>query len=179
VDLLKLIQLGITFADENGELAEECPTWQFNFRFSLEEDVYNAESIALLQRSGIDFASHQEKGIDVVAFGELFMSSGLVLCDNISWISFHSAYDFAYLIKLLTNTDLPRASCPLFFLSLSLSLFLFLWGCLAAHPLLCPRPLLSPLSHPSLAHPRAFCSLPRRGGGGLCAANEHVLPHGV
>ena len=32
VDLLRLIQLGITFADENGELPEDCPTWQFNFR---------------------------------------------------------------------------------------------------------------------------------------------------
>jgi CCR4-NOT transcription complex subunit 7/8 len=109
VDLLRLIQLGITFSDESGELAEECPTWQFNFRFSLEEDVFAADSIALLQRSGIDFASHQEKGIEMEAFGELLMSSGLVLCDNIKWISFHSAYDFAYLLKLLTNTTLPGA----------------------------------------------------------------------
>ena len=39
-DLLKIIQLGITFADENGELAADCPTWQFNFRFNLLEDMY-------------------------------------------------------------------------------------------------------------------------------------------
>lgn len=36
VDLLKIIQLGITFADENGELADDCPTWQFNFKFNLQ-----------------------------------------------------------------------------------------------------------------------------------------------
>jgi len=107
VDILKLIQLGITFCDENGELAEECPTWQFNFRFNLEEDVYAADSIALLQRSGLDFPSHQEKGIDIEVFGELLMTSGLVLCDNIKWITFHSAYDFGYLLKVLTNTSLP------------------------------------------------------------------------
>ena len=35
VDLLKIIQVGITFADENGELPEPCCTWQFNFRFSV------------------------------------------------------------------------------------------------------------------------------------------------
>ena len=109
VDLLRLIQLGITFSDENGELADESPTWQFNFRFSLEDDVYAADSVALLQRSGIDFASHQEKGIEMEAFGEILMSSGLVLCDSVKWISFHSAYDFAYLLKLLTNTALPGA----------------------------------------------------------------------
>jgi CCR4-NOT transcription complex subunit 7/8 len=36
VDLLKIIQLGITFSDEKGELADNCPTWQFNFKFNLQ-----------------------------------------------------------------------------------------------------------------------------------------------
>lgn len=37
VDLLKLIQLGITLSDENGELPppNEVCTWQFNFSFSV------------------------------------------------------------------------------------------------------------------------------------------------
>lgn len=35
VDLLRIIQLGITLCDENGTLAEPVCTWQFNFRFSL------------------------------------------------------------------------------------------------------------------------------------------------
>ena len=39
VDLLKIIQLGITFADENGELADDCPTWQFNFKFNLQARI--------------------------------------------------------------------------------------------------------------------------------------------
>lgn len=108
MDILRLIQLGLTFCDESGEFAEECPTWQFNFRFSLEEDVYAAESIALLQRSGLDFACHQEKGIEMEVFGELLTTSGLVLCEGVKWITFHSAYDFGYLLKILTNTTLPR-----------------------------------------------------------------------
>lgn len=34
VDMLKIIQLGITLADEEGNMPEVC-TWQFNFKFSL------------------------------------------------------------------------------------------------------------------------------------------------
>jgi CCR4-NOT transcription complex subunit 7/8 len=107
VDLLRIIQLGLTFSDENGELAEGCPTFQFNFRFSLGEDIFAQDSIELLQRAGIDFAEHQERGIEVEAFGEQLMSSGLVLSDDVRWLSFHSGYDFGYLLKLLTCLPLP------------------------------------------------------------------------
>lgn len=34
VDMLKIIQLGITVADEDGNMPDVC-TWQFNFKFSL------------------------------------------------------------------------------------------------------------------------------------------------
>ena len=34
-DLLKIIQLGITFTDGEGTPCPECCTWQFNFKFSL------------------------------------------------------------------------------------------------------------------------------------------------
>jgi hypothetical protein len=33
--------------------------------------------------------------------------SGLVLSDDVRWISFHSSYDFGYLVKTLTCTELP------------------------------------------------------------------------
>ena len=36
VDLLKIIQLGITMADEDGNMPPDVCTWQFNFKFSLE-----------------------------------------------------------------------------------------------------------------------------------------------
>jgi len=36
------------------------------------------------------------------------ITSGLVLSDTAKWISFHSGYDFGYLVKLLTNEPLPN-----------------------------------------------------------------------
>ena len=33
VNNLKLIQLGLTFCNEDGTVAMDCPSWQFNFRF--------------------------------------------------------------------------------------------------------------------------------------------------
>lgn len=36
VDMLKMIQLGLSFANEKGELPDDgCCTWQFNFAFNL------------------------------------------------------------------------------------------------------------------------------------------------
>ena len=64
-------------------------TWQFNFKFNLDEDTYAQESIDLLTHSGINFKQHQEKGIDVTDFGDLLISSGLILVDEVTWISFH------------------------------------------------------------------------------------------
>lgn len=113
VDLLKLIQLGLTFSDKEGNLPT-CGTgkyciWQFTFReFNVNEDVYAHDSIELLNQSGIDFRMNNEKGIDVIRFSELLMSSGIVLNENVRWVTFHSAYDFGYLIKLLTCRNLPE-----------------------------------------------------------------------
>ncbi len=93
VDMLKLIQLGLTFTDAKGQLplwnGERC-VWQFNFRgFRLADDVYAQDSIELLQKSGIDFQQHEQRGIDVFRFGELLMTSGIVLNDDCYWITFH------------------------------------------------------------------------------------------
>jgi len=35
VDMLKIIQLGLTFFDENGDTPPNASTWQFNFKFNL------------------------------------------------------------------------------------------------------------------------------------------------
>jgi CCR4-NOT transcription complex subunit 7/8 len=65
------------------------------------------ESIGLLEMAGIDFNKFKEKGIEFQTFAELFLNSGLVLNDNIHWITFHGSYDLAYLIKLVTGVNLP------------------------------------------------------------------------
>lgn len=47
-------------------------------------------------------------GIDVQEFGEALMMSGIVLNEDVKWISFHAGYDYGYLLKLLTCTPLPK-----------------------------------------------------------------------
>lgn len=103
VDILNIIQLGISISDENGHRPEPVHTWQFNFFFDLDSDMYSRESIDLLISAQIDFKKHVENGINPQEFGCLLFTSGLVMSENIVWISFHSAYDFAYLIKILTG----------------------------------------------------------------------------
>jgi CCR4-NOT transcription complex subunit 7/8 len=67
VDLLKIIQLGLSFANEKGEFAEGCCCWQFNFKFSLSEDMYAQDSIDLLKQSGIRFDQHESRCVCVFA----------------------------------------------------------------------------------------------------------------
>ncbi|WWD17049.1 hypothetical protein CI109_101486 [Kwoniella shandongensis] len=119
VDMLKVIQLGVTLCDEHGN-SPEVSTWQFNFTFNLSEDMFAPDSIELLKNSGIDFKRFEEEGIDVEYFGELLITSGLVLFENVTWVSFHSGYDFGYLLKILTNEPLPAIESDFFHL-------LFIW----------------------------------------------------
>jgi CCR4-NOT transcription complex subunit 7/8 len=123
VDLLKMIQLGITLFKPDGSLPDQNAdsptkfaslpgqispyTWQFNFKFSLETDMYAHESTTMLSKAGIDFERHSKQGIEPDAFGALLISSGMVLDEDVRWISFHSGYDFAYLMKLMICKPLP------------------------------------------------------------------------
>lgn len=68
--------------------------------------MFAQDSIELLKTSGIDFDKFEKHGIDIHYFGEVMMMSGLVLNEDVKWISFHSSYDFGYLLKTLTCTDL-------------------------------------------------------------------------
>jgi CCR4-NOT transcription complex subunit 7/8 len=88
VDILKLIQLGLTLVNDDGAVAQDC-TWQFNFYFNTDEDTYEPSSIDALSKAGLDFARHKTNGIDPVVFAELMITSGLVLSDETTWISYH------------------------------------------------------------------------------------------
>ena len=114
VDLLKIIQLGLTFLDAKGETPVGYTTWQFNFKFNLTEDMFAQDSIDLLTNSGIQFKKHEDEGIDPYDFAELLMSSGIVLSENVRWLSFHSGYDFGYLLKILTDQNLPSQESQFF-----------------------------------------------------------------
>ena len=89
--------------------------WQFNFReFDVAADMYAADSIELLRHSGIDFAAHAARGIDTRRFGEALLVSGVVLIPDVRWITFHSGYDFGYLLKLVTCLPLPATEAEFF-----------------------------------------------------------------
>ncbi|GAB5362187.1 hypothetical protein AAMO2058_000776800 [Amorphochlora amoebiformis] len=109
VDLLKIIQMGLCFCDEKGGLPPGgvC-VWQFNFRFDLNEDMYARDSIEFLKKSGINFDRHAKDGIDVMEFAEMLITSAIVLNDDVKWVTFHSGYDYGYLLRLLTCEKLPE-----------------------------------------------------------------------
>jgi CCR4-NOT transcription complex subunit 7/8 len=105
VDSTKIIQLGLSLCDASGD---SCYVWQFNFKdFSKENDLFNPDSIALLERQGIDFQKNREKGVDSVDFARLIKQIGLLRNRTITWSTFHGAYDFGYLIKILMGRELP------------------------------------------------------------------------
>ncbi|KAH8663364.1 ribonuclease H-like domain-containing protein [Tricladium varicosporioides] len=126
VDLLNLIQLGITLFNKDGESPpatmddnelgtsgrkygqQAIPhTWQFNFKFSLETDMYAEASVEALRIAGLNFERLETDGIDPLEFGALLISSGLVCDEDVRWISFHGGYDFGYLTKVLLCLELP------------------------------------------------------------------------
>ena len=110
VNSTKLIQLGITLTNKKGEFPKEYPyhTWQFNFQFDIEKDKYSEESINLLKSNGIDFKKLKENGINHKTFAKELFNSALVLNPQVKWISYQGSYDFAYLLKLLRNENLPE-----------------------------------------------------------------------
>lgn len=69
--------------------------------------LFLQDSIDLLTNSGIQFRKLEEEGIDTNDFAELLISSGIVLNEDVKWLSFHSGYDFGYMLRLVTAQMMP------------------------------------------------------------------------
>lgn len=108
VDILRVVQVGITLTDNVGQTPPGFSgTWQFNFKFDASQDMGSADGLEVLRQSGLEFHKHEVEGIDHLQFAELLTSSGLVLNDQMTWISFHSGYDLGYLLSMMANNLLP------------------------------------------------------------------------
>lgn len=101
--LVKLIQLEVNFFDENGKPAHDRGTWQFNLKSNVEEDT-----IRFLTESSIKLDKPEQDGIDPNKFTELCTTCDTVLSDSVKRIPIHGAYDFGYLLKVLTGKHLLK-----------------------------------------------------------------------
>lgn len=61
----------------------------------------------MLLNAGLDFDKHRKDGIDPSLFCELLWTSGIMLNDEVDWVTFHSSYDFGYMTKVATGEPLP------------------------------------------------------------------------
>ncbi|CAD5226770.1 unnamed protein product [Bursaphelenchus xylophilus] len=100
VNALKPLQIGFTF------IHKPIVVFQFNFHFNINEDMCSDEAYNAYQAAGYDFEKHNNEGIDLLDFGELLTTSGLVV-SKLTWASFHAAFDFGYIIRSLNGGSLP------------------------------------------------------------------------
>ncbi|XP_074569742.1 putative CCR4-associated factor 1 homolog 11 [Curcuma longa] len=113
VDALCIVQVGLTLSDAAGNLPCDGTfmryVWEFNFcDFDIDRDRYAPSSIELLKANGIDFQKNKTWGIDSRRFSAHLAASGLLSLGQfstatVSWITFQGAYDFAFLVKMLTG----------------------------------------------------------------------------
>uniref|UniRef100_A0A161ZQM4 Uncharacterized protein n=1 Tax=Daucus carota subsp. sativus TaxID=79200 RepID=A0A161ZQM4_DAUCS len=103
--------------ERESSATDSCYVWQFNCKeFDIEKDLSNFTSIKLLKQQGIDFVKNKQQGISAVRFSKWFFQCfgpGRRFYNptenlNITWISFHGTYDFAYLLSVITLDKLPN-----------------------------------------------------------------------
>jgi CCR4-NOT transcription complex subunit 7/8 len=96
VDELWPIQMGVAVNNQ---------VWTFNMRFDADVDAHTAESLAFLRAAGLDFPRHRTEGVNALALGRRLANSTLVGPHGRApcWLTFSGSYDWAYLLKLVTQ----------------------------------------------------------------------------
>lgn len=128
VDLTKALQITLSLSDARGARPRGTGTWRFNFNG---KDFFPPDGVHY------DLTRHHKEGINATTFGELLMSSGLVLSESTKWIAhcglaglrepprwrkqsfiepperrFCGMFCFGYLLQLLTSQEMPEAVQP-------------------------------------------------------------------
>ena len=82
------------------------------------EDMYAQDSIDMLHQAGIQFKRHEDEGISVDDFAELLISSGLVLCEDVTWIAFARSVnlniDYFHLYSSIQSTIYPSIQSTIY-----------------------------------------------------------------
>lgn len=145
VDLTRALQISLTLSDTKGNRPRGTSTWRFNFDFNPRTDFSQAAVKGKGEMEGtwahmeesldqsVDLSKHRSQGIRTQDFGELLMTSGLVLSEDVKWIAFCAVagmaegplsrvsiapsepherrfcgmYSFGYLLQLLTCQEMP------------------------------------------------------------------------
>jgi CCR4-NOT transcription complex subunit 7/8 len=72
-----MIQIGLSIADEKGNVPYPVNTWQFNFKWDKDKERIADQSFDLLARAGVRFDKLATDGIEFHAFAEYFAGSGI------------------------------------------------------------------------------------------------------
>uniref|UniRef100_H0XG33 poly(A)-specific ribonuclease n=1 Tax=Otolemur garnettii TaxID=30611 RepID=H0XG33_OTOGA len=108
VDLLKIIQLGLTFTNEKGEYPSGINTWQFNFKFNLTR-LGSGDHCNLNCNSVLQFGRGQKVGINqTLSLSKNIKITGMSICSHFHHYTLFLGYDFGYMVKLLTDSRLPE-----------------------------------------------------------------------
>jgi len=117
VDQTKIVQLGLTLFDEEGNIGG---TWQVNFyNFVVKERCQGQSSFQSspnkdnVEKNGNDSLNKKNRkrrdAVDMLHFSIVF-NEILSNHKDLKWVTFHGLYDFAYLWRLLGRQDLPNST---------------------------------------------------------------------
>lgn len=114
VDLGKVIRLILAFTDQAGRRPDGTSTWAFNFALDVDKDMLHPAAVDRLRSAnGVDLERHRSQGCSASSFAEILMSSGIVLSDEVRWVTVAGAGDFSDQPPVMRGKAQPEEGAPL------------------------------------------------------------------